>query len=645
MVNLKGATKTGLILVSVLVAVLGVSLLVNYIQSVSMGEGFVVSNITAGGQTNLFAATNAGLNFTSFESGATNVTVNMSIKAFYGNVTRVNITVPGYFNLSSEFSNITSNTSNANQSNIMFRNFSYGASGITNITWTANSANDGNGPILNSSSTGYFSFRLNVPAGITIPTNNTINITVTLQDQVAGTANSTNITLYINDTTIPNNLRYIDTNAVAKNNSNTTNTSLDFMVAFNETNPAFVNFSIGWGNNKTITNRSMTIAAAKSALGQNATISIGGGIPDGKHNFTFFVTDVQNGQTLNSTTYYATVDTVAPSLTLTLPSSDVTKSAVVSSSDLTCSATDATAGLNSSDFTMSIDKPSGTTVQHTCGTDFKDTADVGEYKATFTREDVAGNTATKTGTFKVAYKQLTSSTTSASTPVTSPTVLASTTLTVTTPVTTAQPVALTVPTDVASKGGATKITIEVSKDVSAADATVAVTALQQIPTTDDKGQTLTALPLAAQPVVKVIQVAPSAILSSAIKSATIEFSLTDAEMAANNLKPEEVVLARFADGKWTELKTQSLGGGKFSAITPGFSVFVVTKAAAAIPAATATPAAESAAPTPTAAGAGPAATATPKPAAGGLPDTTMYGIVLVIIIVAVVVVLNSKRKK
>ena len=650
MTNLKGATKFGLIAVSVLVAILGASFLISF-SSAGFGGVFVISNITASGQTNIFAETSSGVNVTTtLESGATNVTFNISLKVLDAatNLTNVTIILPSGITFSPEFSNAT-NASAANVTAITFWNVTSG--GVTNLSWsnrTQLAMSGENFIFTNTSRTTFFSFRANIPAGITMPTNNSLNITVVTVSQATTTFPLNHMTLgvFINDTILPNNLRYIDTTAIAVNNSNTTNTSVQLMVGFNETNPASVNLSVGFGNNASSANKSMTIQGGKNF--GNATASVNG-LPDGKHNFTFFVTDVQNRQTANTTTYFVTVDTTAPGLTLTLPTSDVSKGSTVSSSNIGCSATDATSGLNTSSFSISIQKPTGTTVNHNCGNDFTDTADVGDYSATFSTTDMAGNSATKTGTFKVAYQQQTTKTgTSASTPSTSATVIATKTLTVTETLTSAKPVAFVVPIEVSSKSSVDKLTIDVTKDVTAADSTVEIKALDKVPTKDDHGATLTALPSADQPVVKVIQVTPSAKVLDALKQATIDFTLTDAELAKIG-KAEDVVLVRFADGKWNELATTSLGAGKYKAVTLGFSVFVVTKKA---PAASATPVASTPTPaavsgTPSVATPTPAATSTPAPKPkGGLSDTLLYAIVgIIVVIVVVVVVLTSKKKK
>ena len=175
--------------------------------------------------------------------------------------------------------------------------------------------------------------------------------------------------------------------------------------------------------------------------------------------------------------------------------------------------------------------------------------------------------------------------------------------------TTAAPIDITVPPDVAAKAAVTKISIEVSGPVPKAAATLEIKALDKIPVEDEKSQKLTTLPLVEQPLTKIIQLSPSAILSPLITRATIKFTLTKTELGSTD--PSKIVLARFVNGAWEELPTTasaplSDGSIEFSATTTGFSVFVVTTSV------TSTLPSPAPSPTPT-----PTPTATTPPASGG----------------------------
>lgn len=61
-----------------------------------------------------------------------------------------------------------------------------------------------------------------------------------------------------------------------------------------------------------------------------------------------------------------------------------------------------------------------------------------------------------------------------------------------------------------------------------------------------------------------------------IENATITFSVSAAELAARNASPDEVRLHRYHDGEWRALETVHLGGDRYAAVTPGFSVFAVS---------------------------------------------------------------------
>ncbi len=154
--------------------------------------------------------------------------------------------------------------------------------------------------------------------------------------------------------------------------------------------------------------------------------------------------------------------------------------------------------------------------------------------------------ATPTPTAQPGYVKSTSTTAS------NPDVLASKTLIVRESATPAKPLDLTPSTELIAQG-LTKIQIQVSKEVAAADATVEVKALKQIPTTDEAGQTLTALPSGSQLPLKVLQITPSATLRNSTSKALITFTLNKTEL--EGIDPNNVVLARFSEGTWAELPT------------------------------------------------------------------------------------------
>ncbi|WP_363465985.1 PGF-pre-PGF domain-containing protein [Halogeometricum borinquense] len=61
-----------------------------------------------------------------------------------------------------------------------------------------------------------------------------------------------------------------------------------------------------------------------------------------------------------------------------------------------------------------------------------------------------------------------------------------------------------------------------------------------------------------------------------IENATITFSVPAAKLAATNASSDDVTLHRYHDGEWQTLETTHLGGDRYAAETPGFSVFAVS---------------------------------------------------------------------
>ncbi len=130
-----------------------------------------------------------------------------------------------------------------------------------------------------------------------------------------------------------------------------------------------------------------------------------------------------------------------------------------------------------------------------------------------------------------------------------------------------------------SKKGLAKIQIETNTKVEAADANLKATVLDKIPLADESNKALTVLPAANQKALKVLQIAAGEKLKDKIKQAKISFVMSKEELGSS--KASDIVLLRFADGKWNQLETtagsaKADGSVEFTATTPGFSVFVVT---------------------------------------------------------------------
>ncbi len=436
-----------------------------------------------------------------------------------------------------------------------------------------------------SGATGYFSFKLNSPGGTSKENagNKSIYTTIYVYDQDGSTTSST-ITIYLNDSSKPSNLRF--SSPTKANNAFTSNATGDFEVHFNEANPSSVTLTIGFSNG-TLSNKSMAIQAAGQS--GKATVPVAG-FPEGKHNFTFLVTDTESFLAENSSVYSITTDLTPPTASLTLPS-DATKGSTLTSTNLTCSASDSLSGVDATQ-TVTITKPvSSTKVTHTCGNSFTDTSETGDYSVSFTVQDKAGNSVTKTGSFKVKD---TTAQDNSSVP-SSPTAASSTTSQVSTPSVAQSVIAKTItasgnltpgklaafpmPKEMEDRG-LVGIQIESTDTLNSSDAAIESKIFDTIPAVDDKNQTLKALPASTQKMLKIFQITPLGKLQDKIKQANITFRLTKQELG--NITAENIVLLRFSQGNWTELPThqnssqsqdQSL---EFTSTTPGFSVFVVS---------------------------------------------------------------------
>ncbi|MBI5061534.1 MAG: PGF-pre-PGF domain-containing protein, partial [Candidatus Aenigmarchaeota archaeon] len=400
----------------------------------------------------------------------------------------------------------------------------------------------------------------------------THNFTMFANDTSGTQGTNSSIYTITVDSTIPSSLKY--TSPTPANESYRSNRTMNFHVTFNETSPAFVNLSIGFGNNKTKLNRSMVI----SGSGSSANATLAAGFPDGTHNFTFFVTDYANNQAQNGTVYIITADATAPTVSLTVPKDPVTKGKIIQSSSLTCSATDATSGVASTQ--LLIEDPNGGKITHSCGKEFTETVLYGEYKTTFSATDNAGNEANVKSTFMVGYPYFKSAADGLKEVIEEIAgVLTRTKLAIPADAKPGEPLEVAIPEDVAGKS-VEKITLELEKTEGLADASIELDTLANLPEKDENNEAVQ--PLEEKPVLRVIQFRPSESVRKNIKKARIEFAVTDKELSEKKMGKDEIALSRFSEGKWNELHTVFLetdenGKNTFLSISPGFSVFVITK--------------------------------------------------------------------
>ncbi|WP_410764836.1 PGF-pre-PGF domain-containing protein [Haloferax sp. DFSO60] len=77
-------------------------------------------------------------------------------------------------------------------------------------------------------------------------------------------------------------------------------------------------------------------------------------------------------------------------------------------------------------------------------------------------------------------------------------------------------------------------------------------------------------------VVGYLQIDVSGTTDEEIEDARITFTVPVDKLEASGTNPENVTLARYHDGEWQTLETRHLGGDRYAAVTPGFSVFAIT---------------------------------------------------------------------
>lgn len=576
------------------------------------------------------------------ESGATDNLFNISVKTEETgakNITGVSFVFPvGPFSASqpqasaANLSVAPSITSTSQPVNITFSNPSLLAGG--------------------SGATGHFSFRASAPTGTATErtANTSVYMTIYVYDQ-DGAITSSTVTIYLNDSSQPSNLRF--SSPTKANNAFTSNSTGDFEAHFSEANPSSVILKIGFPNG-TQSNRTMAVQAVGQAGKASVSVS---GFPEGKHNFTFSAADREGFSSENSSAHYITTDLTPPTASLTLPSSDATKGSTISSANLTCSASDALSGVDSTQ-TLTITKPSSNAkVTHTCGNSFTDTSETGDYSVIFTVQDKAGNSATKTGSFRVkdtstqdtpsvqsnAVPDSSSiqSTPTETQPLASETAKASGTLEPGKPVSFPMPKAM-------QDNGLLAIHIESTSIINASEASIESRVFDRIPLVDDKNQSLKPLPSGVQKPIKIFQFIPSANLTNKIRQANITFRLTKTEL--QNTSAESIVLLRFSGGNWTELpayinRSTQNESTEFTSTASGFSVFVVSsKPTAAVQAnqtQTQPPNTQPAAPENNASDQPSAASA--KVISDGVPDYAFY--ISVPVIAAALVVIFMRRKK
>ncbi|MDX5989232.1 MULTISPECIES: PGF-pre-PGF domain-containing protein [Haloferax] len=77
-------------------------------------------------------------------------------------------------------------------------------------------------------------------------------------------------------------------------------------------------------------------------------------------------------------------------------------------------------------------------------------------------------------------------------------------------------------------------------------------------------------------VIDYLQIDLSGTTDEDIEDATITFTVPSDRLEQTGTDPANVTLSRYHDGEWQTLETTHLGGDRYAAVTPGFSVFAIS---------------------------------------------------------------------
>ena len=283
---------------------------------------------------------------------------------------------------------------------------------------------------------------------------------------------------------------------------------------------------------------------------------------DKKHTATFWFNDTYGFW--NSTTTYFTVDVTAPSVSITLSETSLYVNNGVT---ITCSASDATSGVASS--SVSVRKPSGSTVSATSGASFSSTSEEGTYTVTCSATDNAGNSRSTTSTFTTTNRPTGGGGTGGGG---------------------------TTPTQSATKSWGS---IAAGSQATMAIATTGIEFTQiEVQVKEDVAQpSITVKPLSSQPssvssaapgkVYSYVEVTKNNLDDSKISAAAIKFKVSKQWISNNSVDKAKVWLNRYSAGQWARyaatLLSEDAGYVYYSASVPGFSVFAITGEAAAAP--------------------------------------------------------------
>lgn len=321
-----------------------------FILAVVVSMYFAVAYDIGTGGTNFNGIANESSGKANFNKTRYNFTVNSTTLTKGENITQINITMPSGFNFTDK-SNWTNTSVTA-----VFSNTS------SVLTWSNGTSDD---YLLNATTIGLFYFNASADAPGTY--NFTVT-TITVLRNKSKIVNTTYVGVTINDTVQPSNVSWSANST--QNNSNVTSAYASVSVIEDGTASLTINLVNSSGdevNTSTTTNSFLTV---------NFT-----GHADGFYILNATVNDTAGNTNSTPDTRNFTIDATAPSVSLTCSPTNVHVGDTVT---CTCSASDATSGVNSTAYTAN---PS--------------TSDTGTITTTCTSVDRAGNLATDSATYTV----------------------------------------------------------------------------------------------------------------------------------------------------------------------------------------------------------------------------------------------------
>lgn len=330
-----------------------------------------------------------------------NFTINNSADGGPENLTDINLTVPNDFAFPSGSNKSTLNSTGKDTSynQVYFSNLTIANQyhelswNGTNLTSSVN-MNAGNGSCCNVSGGVYLAVNFSVA------TPGKYNITITYQFNNSAKSNNTNITIRVNDSTRPDTVQVWNDTSYSPN-FNRSGENVSGTITFNISVADNGNIT-GLNNQRDITH--VFINITNSSGSQNATVVLSNvtkktwneifwngtfdtrKLPDGQYNFTIWTNDSYDNLNNSKIITNVTVDNTPPTGTVSCTPTKVNAGDVIT---CTCSPTDGTGAV------------SGINASATSVTTNPSTTNTGTFTETCSFKDMAGNSATASGSYTV----------------------------------------------------------------------------------------------------------------------------------------------------------------------------------------------------------------------------------------------------